>query len=365
MNQSSNEITAVIPTYRRPVLVERAIWSVLSQTYPRVRVIVCDNASGDATAEVISRISARDPRVEYYCHQRNIGSYPNFNFGISRVKTPFFSLLSDDDLLAPGFYEQAMAAFRRYPDVGFVRLPTMVIDAECRVVSGPREVKTFRHYAAGEVFHPSIAAPMPEAWTGLVFRTDAALALGGIDEDAGPFADGGFVMRAAAKFAFAEAPGIGGILMAHRNSTSGTLAPFSYEWLAWWEKMIATIEEDASLSDLVRRNVRSMAYPDFARVAWIQFLSVLGDGNVAAAAQIARSLRQCGYAASPFAMSGLCLFCRWVPFAAKLVAAMKQREKAKRRLKSERLTRLYGNHLEFMGEFRRLTVGGPEKVSTV
>ena len=44
-------VTAIIPTYRRPRLVRRAIESVLAQTYPHVRVLVCDNASGDALLE--------------------------------------------------------------------------------------------------------------------------------------------------------------------------------------------------------------------------------------------------------------------------------------------------------------------------
>lgn len=43
-------ITAVIPTYRRPRLLRRAIKSVLAQTYPHFQVCVYDNASGDETS---------------------------------------------------------------------------------------------------------------------------------------------------------------------------------------------------------------------------------------------------------------------------------------------------------------------------
>ena len=37
-------ITTVIPTYRRPQLLRRAVASALTQTYPQVRVSIHDNA---------------------------------------------------------------------------------------------------------------------------------------------------------------------------------------------------------------------------------------------------------------------------------------------------------------------------------
>ncbi|MCR4298181.1 MAG: glycosyltransferase, partial [Gallionella sp.] len=99
-------ITTIIPTYRRPVLLRRAILSALHQTYPHVRVCVYDNASGDETESVVDEtesvvkeIARHDPRVKYHRHPRNIGSYNNFNYGIREVETEFFSLLSDDDVL--------------------------------------------------------------------------------------------------------------------------------------------------------------------------------------------------------------------------------------------------------------------------
>ncbi|RKX41747.1 MAG: glycosyltransferase family 2 protein, partial [Thermotogae bacterium] len=63
-------ITTIIPTYRRPKLLQRAIKSVLNQTYPHFQVCVYDNASGDETAEVVAEFAKKDPRVKYYCHPK-------------------------------------------------------------------------------------------------------------------------------------------------------------------------------------------------------------------------------------------------------------------------------------------------------
>ncbi len=109
-------ITTVIPTYRRPHLLRRAIRSVLAQTYPHLRVCVYDNASGDETAAVVDELARHDPRIEYHCHAENIGANANFAYGMERIATPFFSILSDDDYYLPTFFETAMTGFDTHPD---------------------------------------------------------------------------------------------------------------------------------------------------------------------------------------------------------------------------------------------------------
>src|SRR3546814_15878733 len=58
-------------------------------------------------------------RVKYFCHDRNIGALANFQYGLERVTTPFFSFLSDDDVLLPGFYEEAIRDLEDAPDAAF------------------------------------------------------------------------------------------------------------------------------------------------------------------------------------------------------------------------------------------------------
>ena len=129
MSQGSPLITTVIPTYRRPRLLRRAIYSVLNQTYPNLEVLVYDNASGDETADMCAEIAARDHRVKYLCHSQNIGVLNNFQAALQEVRTSFFSILSDDDVLLPEFYETALTAFDRHPDAIFVATRVVGMDS--------------------------------------------------------------------------------------------------------------------------------------------------------------------------------------------------------------------------------------------
>ena len=62
MNIYLPEITTVIPTFRRPYLLRRAIQSVLNQIYPDFQVWVFDDDSGDETAAVVSEMAQVDAR---------------------------------------------------------------------------------------------------------------------------------------------------------------------------------------------------------------------------------------------------------------------------------------------------------------
>lgn len=44
---------------------------------------------------------------------------PNFNFLVSKVTTPFFCLLTDDDYYLPNYLEDSIFIFRKHPQIMF------------------------------------------------------------------------------------------------------------------------------------------------------------------------------------------------------------------------------------------------------
>jgi glycosyltransferase involved in cell wall biosynthesis len=130
-------ITTIITTYKRPLLLKRAVKSVLNQTYPNFKVCVYDNASNDETEEIMRDFLKMDSRIEYYKHQENIGMMANYSFGYSRINTPYFSFLSDDDYFLPWFYETALEGFKKHPDAAFSACGVLAVDGNYNVVADP------------------------------------------------------------------------------------------------------------------------------------------------------------------------------------------------------------------------------------
>jgi glycosyltransferase involved in cell wall biosynthesis len=115
MKSAHPTITTIICTYRRPQMLQRAIDSILNQTYQDFQICVYDNASGDDTAEVVRKNCQIDDRIKYFCQPKNLGALGNYSYAIQQVETPFFSFLADDDIVLPNFYSVALAGFEKEP----------------------------------------------------------------------------------------------------------------------------------------------------------------------------------------------------------------------------------------------------------
>ncbi len=193
-------ITTIIPTYQRSALLRRALRSVLQQTYADFRVCVYDNASADDTSEVVAQIARGDSRVVYYRHERNIGGGANFLFGMRRVDTPYFSFLSDDDVLLPNFFETALRGFAAHPTAMLSAASTIEVDAKGSVRYAP--LALWRR--EGLYDPPSGAFAMLDnrhpTWTTILFRREAIDAIGCLDLRVGGPSDLDYELRVAARF---------------------------------------------------------------------------------------------------------------------------------------------------------------------
>jgi glycosyltransferase involved in cell wall biosynthesis len=212
-------ITAAIPTHNRGRLLRRAIRSVQAQTYPHVRICVYDNASSDGTAEVVQELALHDKRIAYHRHASNIGSVPNILYALRQVETPLFHVLSDDDLIFPEFYAEAVRWLERYPDAVFSAGGTVEAAEDGTVIFTPQSYwPRDGCYAAGESsslllrgFHPS--------WTTIVFRREATLAKQGPPDARLPnLFDLDFTVRAALRNPFILFRKPSGIFLRHERS---------------------------------------------------------------------------------------------------------------------------------------------------
>lgn len=112
-------VSVVIPAYRRPEMVERAIRSALQQRPRPAEVLVVDDASGDQTA---ARARASGARV--IVHERNQGEGPARNTGIAAANKEWIALLDSDDEWLPGHLATLWAHRNGHVLVGAAALTT-------------------------------------------------------------------------------------------------------------------------------------------------------------------------------------------------------------------------------------------------
>lgn len=90
-----------LPVYNAERFVRNAIESVLAQTFEDFELVICDNASTDATERICREYAARDRRVNYFRNEVNLGGSGNFCRVFERSAARYFRWLAADDSMAP------------------------------------------------------------------------------------------------------------------------------------------------------------------------------------------------------------------------------------------------------------------------
>jgi teichuronic acid biosynthesis glycosyltransferase TuaG len=93
--KSQPRISVVIPTYNRARELERALRSVLAQTYTNWEALVVDNHSSDNTDQVID--SLNDPRIKLLKIHNDGVIAASRNMGIANAQAEYVAFLDSDD----------------------------------------------------------------------------------------------------------------------------------------------------------------------------------------------------------------------------------------------------------------------------
>lgn len=102
-------VSVLIPAYNAAPFIERAIRSALEQTHRVAEVIVVDDASTDATVDVVEDIRRRDDRVKLLRLPTNGGPAKARNAGFDAATSEWIAVLDADDAYLPGRISHLMS----------------------------------------------------------------------------------------------------------------------------------------------------------------------------------------------------------------------------------------------------------------
>ena len=110
-------ISVGLPVYNGEEFVDNVIESVLEQDYRELELIICDNASSDATARICQEWAERDNRVRYYRNEENIGALANFERTLKLARGSYFNWVGHDDAFDPTYLSEVVTYLEAHPDV--------------------------------------------------------------------------------------------------------------------------------------------------------------------------------------------------------------------------------------------------------
>ena len=98
-----------LPVYNGELFIERAIESILAQTFTDFELIISDNASTDSTPKICEEYLNKDDRIIFVRQDKNMGGGWNFNFLLQKAVGEYFVWVAADTYLLPEFLEKNIA----------------------------------------------------------------------------------------------------------------------------------------------------------------------------------------------------------------------------------------------------------------
>ena len=99
------KISVIITAYNVDKFIERAVKSVLSQTYKNIEVVIVEDCSTDNTKDIIEQLAKEDDRIKIIYHESNKGAGWGRRDGIEASTGDYFITVDGDDWLDEDFIE--------------------------------------------------------------------------------------------------------------------------------------------------------------------------------------------------------------------------------------------------------------------
>ncbi|MDG7247369.1 glycosyltransferase [Streptococcus pneumoniae] len=90
-------VSVVIPVYNVENYLEECIQSVLNQTYTNLDIVLVNDGSTDASAEICDRFAEIDDRARVF-HTENRGAALAKNFGVTQALGEYVLFVDSDDI---------------------------------------------------------------------------------------------------------------------------------------------------------------------------------------------------------------------------------------------------------------------------
>ena len=126
-------LSVVMSVYNAERHLERAVRSVLNQTYQNFEFIIIDDASTDQTKDLLRKI--KDMRVKIIRNEENLGLTKSLNKAIQIARGQLIARMDGDDLSVPHRFEKQLDFLKKHTDYAVVGSSYYQINQDDCIVS--------------------------------------------------------------------------------------------------------------------------------------------------------------------------------------------------------------------------------------
>ena len=199
---SGPRISVIMPALNGERYLGAAVTSILAQSEPQFEFIIIDDGSNDATPDLARDFAARDERIRFFCDGVRRGVASRLNQGLALASSDIIARMDADDVSLPERLARQLSYLENHPDTLLVGSRVTIIDPEgeelCEMgdAFSHEAIDSGLMNAAGQlIYHSSV-----------MYRKNAALAVGGYDASYHGVEDLDFFLKLAERGRIANLP---------------------------------------------------------------------------------------------------------------------------------------------------------------
>ena len=192
-------VSVIIPAYNRGKYIERALASVLAQTYADLEAIVVDDGSEDDTLPVIETYARKDSRIRLIKHAKRKGAQAARNTGIFAATGKWIAFLDSDDQ----WLHNSLALRLDIAERGRFS----VVHSDCYVIDqGNTELRRFGHRALQGWVYQALLRKSGTLFPSLLVLKECLSRIGYLDESIVSYQEWDTSIRLAKHYPFGFVP---------------------------------------------------------------------------------------------------------------------------------------------------------------
>ncbi len=155
------KLSVVMSCYNAQGTVQKAIDSIVNQSFTEFEFIIIDDASSDNTLEILSQYQKQDKRITILTNKSNQGLSYSLNRGIQQARTPIIARMDADDISYSSRLQLQYDFMQDHPEVDILGTAVRYVDKSNKPVktmslpTEDRDIKK-RVFRKTLVFHPTV-----------------------------------------------------------------------------------------------------------------------------------------------------------------------------------------------------------------
>lgn len=116
------KITVITPSFNQGQFLEETLFSIVSQRYPNLELILIDGGSTDNSVEVIKKFA---DQITYWVSEKDSGQTNAINKGLAKATGDIVAILNSDDTYLPGALDFVGEQFAADPSLKWMTAPSL------------------------------------------------------------------------------------------------------------------------------------------------------------------------------------------------------------------------------------------------